>query len=333
MDKEPRVRRVWRLKGGSYIVSLPKEWVEKHKLEEVLVLAEHNGSLKLLPKTLYDKKEAVIDLTKIKDPVVATYHILTSYMQGFDRIKIVSETPMDAQTKKKLRDLRSEMIGADILEERSDLLIYEILLDVSQQSVNETIKRFNDFIDGIHIDTVKSIENFDKRVAEEILGRIKDGLKKYRYLIRQIAVASRNPLISEKIGILDNRQAIVYGTVAAYLNRMLHHTAAPNQYLLKLNEEDVVAKDYVLKIAEIAYKTRNNSVSAFINKDLDFATKAMKFMVIVRNLEEELLNYFSTGKISVNAAIVYSMMSKEFRRVCGFSVGVADALANLLLAP
>ena len=325
-------RRIWKLKGGSYIISLPKEWVEKVKDNRLVVIKDPNF-LVLYPKREKLKKEAIIDISKIKDPTLVSYYVLTYYMQGMERIKIYSKEVMDAQLKKRFRDIRSEMIGADIVEEKSDYLVYEILLDVTQQSISETIQKFNEFIEGVHIDTIKALEELNKSLSEEIVERSKDGLKKYRLMIRQISIASQDPSVGKKIGIDNFRQAIVYGTVASYLNRMLHHTSTCNQYVLKLFEGDEVACDHVLRIAEVAKKMRNDSINAFIEKNLEAALKVIKLMSIQRGLEDELLNYLNTGKVSVNIGIVYSMIGKEMRRVSGFSVGIADALANLLLAP
>jgi len=332
MQMNSEERHVWKLKGGSYIVSLPKDWVEKIKDNELVVIKDPNF-LVLYPKKSFQKKEAVIDISKLKDPTIVTYYVLTYYMQGMERIKIFSNGIIDPQLKKRFRDLRSEMIGADIVEEKSDLLVYEILLDVTQQSIGETIEKFNEFIDGVHVDTVKAIEELNKPLSEEILERAKDGLKKYRFMIRQISIASQDPAVAKKIGIENFRQAIVYGTVASYLNRMLHHTSSCNNYVLKLFKGDEVACDHVLRIAEVAQKMRNDSISSFVKKDLESALKVIKLMSLQRGLEDELLNYLNTGKVSVNIGIVYSMIGKEMRRVSGFAVGIADALANLLLAP
>ncbi|HLI46052.1 MAG TPA: PhoU domain-containing protein [Geobacterales bacterium] len=325
-------RRVWKLKGGSYIISLPKDWVEKVKDNQLVVIKDQHF-LVMYPKKHVLKKEAIVDMSKIKDPTLVSYYVLTYYMQGMERIKIRSTDVMDAQIKKRFRDIRNEMIGADIVEEKSDYLVYEILLDVTQQSISETIQKFNEFIEGVHVDTIKAIEELNKSLSEEIIERSKDGLKKYRLMIRQISIASQDPSVAKKIGIDNFRQAIVYGTVASYLNRMLHHTSYCNQYVLKLFEGDEVACDHVLRMAEVAQKMRNSSINAFIEKDLDSALKVIKLMSIQRGLEDELLNYLNTGKVSVNIGIVYSMIGKEMRRVSGLSVGIADALANLLLAP
>lgn len=330
---ENETRKMWRLKGGSYIISLPKEWAERLKEKEVSVLIETDGSLKIIPKKFTLKKEITLNLDEIKDVTSANYYVLTYYMQGFDRIKVVSENPIEPNAKKKLRDLRAEMMGSDIIEEKSNYLVYEILLDITQQKINETISRINDFINGIHKDTVEALMTMNKKMSEEIIERAKDGIKKYRYMIRQIAIAAQDPLTARKIGIENARQCIVYGTVAAYLNRMLHHTASCNGYIMKLERVDEVANDIVLKMSEIAYKMRNEAISSFIKKDLEEAMKVLRIMSIQRDLEEELLNYLYTGKVSVNTAIVYSMMGREFRRISGFSVGVSDALANLILAP
>jgi Phosphate uptake regulator len=327
-------RKIWKIKGGSYILALPKQWVENNKTNEVIVVIESDKLLRISPTIdINVEREVEIDYDRINDPRTLEYFILTYYMQGMSRIKVKTQNVFDSNIKKRLRDLRDDMLGAEIVEDKSNIFTFEMIVDVSTYHINDTIRNINDFINDIHSDTIKAIDTLDKQLASEIMGRIKEGLRKYRFMVRQIAISSMDIVLSKKIGIENPRHAIVYGTVSSYLNRMLHHTAMPNSYLAKINKIDTVANDFILKMAESAYNMRNNSITALINKDIDTAVKVIRIMSLQKDLEDELLNYLFTGDIETTEAISYSMIGKEFRRVSGFSVGVCDAVANLVLAP
>jgi phosphate uptake regulator len=335
MEREKNVfkRRIWRIKGGSYITSLPKDWVEKDKLEEIYIIEDFDGNLKIINPLTEKEKHVIIEVEKFKDPSTLEYSVLTSYMQGADKISVISKDVIDLNIKKRLRDLKNELIGADIIQDKSDSIVYQILLDISAYPINDTIIGFNSFISDIHNDTVVAVKEYNKRLANEILDRVKDGVRKYRFMIRQIAIASQNVPIAKKIGINNYRHTIIYGVVASHLNRILHHTAAVNNHLLRIEAKDDVANDYIIRMAEHASRMRDDSVNALVKKDITLATNVIKLMGIQRNLEEELLNYLFTGKVSQRNAVSYSMMGREFRRVSGYAVGISDAVGNLVLVP
>jgi Phosphate uptake regulator len=327
-------RKVWKIKGGSYILALPKHWVENNKTNEVIVIVESDNVLRITSSLDVSlEREVEIDYDKIKDPRTLEYFILTYYMQGISKIKVTTHNIFDSNIKKRLRDLRDDMLGAEIVEDKSNIFTFEMIVDISTYHINDTVKNINYFINDIHSDTVKAIETLDKQLANEILGRIKEGLRKYRFMVRQIALAANDIILSRKIGIENPRHAIVYGTVASYLNRMLHHTVMPNSYLTRIGKVDAVANDFIQKMAESAYNMRNGSINALINRDIESAVKIIRIMSLQKDLEDELLNYLFTGNIETTEAISYSMIAKEFRRISGFSVGVCDAVANLVLAP
>jgi phosphate uptake regulator len=199
MEREKNVfkRRIWRIKGGSYITSLPKDWVEKNKLEEIYIIEDFDGNLKIINPLTEKEKHVIIEVEKFKDPSTLEYSVLTSYMQGADKISVISKDVIDLNIKKRLRDLKNELIGADIIQDKSDSIVYQILLDISAHPINDTIIGFNSFISDIHNDTVVAVKEYNKRLANEILDRVKDGVRKYRFMIRQIAIASqkRNVLL------------------------------------------------------------------------------------------------------------------------------------------
>jgi Phosphate uptake regulator len=335
MVKEKLVlkRRIWRIKGGSYITSLPKEWVEKNKLNEIYMVEDLDGNLKIINPLTEKERHVIIEVENFKDPSTIEYSVLTSYMQGADKISVVSKEAIDLNIKKRLRELKNELIGADISQDKSDSIVYQILIDISSYTINDSILSFNAFISDIHNDTMTAIKEFNKRLANEILDRVKDGIRKYRFMIRQIAIASQNITIARKIGINNYRHVIIYGVVASHLNRILHHTVAVNTHLLKIEEKDDVANEYVIKMAEHAARMRNDSITALIKRDIALATNVIKLMNIQKNLEEELLNYLFTGKVSQRNAVSYSMIGREFRRVSGYAVGISDAVGNLVLVP
>jgi phosphate uptake regulator len=115
------IRRLQQIKGGSFTLSLPKEWVEKRRLmrgEEIAVFEEEDGSLRLCPIRMERKEHAEVALALEDFPEVRAleYCIGTYYIQGSDKINVTSKKMIPADVKKRLKLLRMDLPGVEVAE-------------------------------------------------------------------------------------------------------------------------------------------------------------------------------------------------------------------------
>ncbi|MCK5593580.1 phosphate uptake regulator PhoU, partial [Candidatus Bathyarchaeota archaeon] len=94
-------RRLQHIKGGSFTLSLPKEWVERRKLkrgEEIAVFEEEDGSLRLYPVKMEREEtaEVVLALENFPEVRALEYCIGTYYIQGSNKISITSKKMISA---------------------------------------------------------------------------------------------------------------------------------------------------------------------------------------------------------------------------------------------
>jgi phosphate uptake regulator len=93
------VRRLQKIKGGSYIISVPSEWVRKNNLDvksELKVYEVYDG---LKVKPIKDiKAEKVIEFNDLDTTL---YLVSVYYMQGISKIVITSKSPMSSGVKKR----------------------------------------------------------------------------------------------------------------------------------------------------------------------------------------------------------------------------------------
>lgn len=105
MEKNMR-RRIQKIKGGSYIITLPPEWVRRNSLDaksEVFVI-EKDGELVIKPIRDYITKKT-LDLDLI-DLETSKYLITVYYMQGISEIEITSKSVISASIKDELKNLQ-----------------------------------------------------------------------------------------------------------------------------------------------------------------------------------------------------------------------------------
>ncbi|MEL9970110.1 MAG: AbrB/MazE/SpoVT family DNA-binding domain-containing protein [Metallosphaera sp.] len=181
MDK----RRLQKIKGGSYIISLPSDWVRKMNLDvksELKVYEVYDG-LKIRPP-IKPTLEKVIEL---KDLESTKYLVITYYMQGLNRIIIKSNSVIPLDVKRELRELQLQCYGLEIETETFDSISFRINVSVSNDLI-ESMRQFVKKIETILGDVELLFKNFTNEMREDLLARVSILNKDYRLLVRMIAV-------------------------------------------------------------------------------------------------------------------------------------------------
>ncbi|MCG3109807.1 hypothetical protein L3N51_02103 [Metallosphaera sp. J1] len=179
------VRRLQKIKGGSYIISLPSDWVRKMKLDvkSGLKVYEVYDGLKIRPP-VKPNLEKVIQLGDLE---TAKYLIMTYYMQGLDRIVVKSNSVIPLEVKKELRELQLQCYGLEVESESFDSIAFRVNVNLSSNLI-ESMRQFITKIGNILDDVELLLGNFTDEMREDLLARISILNKDYRLLIRMIAV-------------------------------------------------------------------------------------------------------------------------------------------------
>ncbi|MEM1538940.1 MAG: PhoU domain-containing protein [Candidatus Bathyarchaeia archaeon] len=333
-------RRLQKLKGGSYIISLPREWVEKLKLrrgEEIVVSQEADGSLRLLPATedFHKPTEATLYLEDHFDSRSIKYCAVTYYIQGSDRIRIVSKKIIPAEQKRLIKQLRAELPGVEVSEEEANQLTFQVLIDPMGFSIESLIERTFEFSLKLHEDVVKALVNLDFPLAMEVLERSNEAQRHYRFTIRLVAIAAFNPKVSKKIGVKNCQDCINFTLTIRDLSRLIYYFSSIANYILSLKGKEIDREvlGLIEKISRVAYEMQKNAMNAFLKKDVKLAIQVFDTMSEIRNLERAALKKIMEKITNVDSAIALSMIARDMRRIAGQAVAVADDALNRVLRP
>ncbi|MCK4440181.1 phosphate uptake regulator PhoU, partial [Candidatus Bathyarchaeota archaeon] len=225
------IRRLQHIKGGSFTLSLPKEWVEKRKLkrgEEIVVFDEEDGSLRLYPIKMEREEpaEVVLSLEDFPEVRALAYCIGTYYIQGSNKISIASKKMIPVDVKKRLKLLRMDLPGVEVAEERADAISFHAIIDPAAFLLESLIEKTSSFSLHLQEDAIKSIVSNDFQLANEVIERSKEALRHYRMTIRQVALASFSKAIARKVGVKDCRECVTFALIARDLNRLVYHSSS-----------------------------------------------------------------------------------------------------------
>lgn len=335
------IRKLQKIKGGSFTLTLPKQWVEKRKLksgEQIAVSEQKDGSLRLYPlvATVEKPLEVKLPLEEYPNLTALEYCVETYYIQGSSQINIICERIIPAEQKRRLKQLRMQLPGVEVAEESAEKLSFQVLIDPTTFSLESLIEKTSSFSLHLQEDAVKSVLDWNLALAKEVLERSREAQRHYRMTIRQVALSSMNRNIAEKIGVKNCRECITFALIARDLSRLVYHSSSIARHVLSLEEEKRVSPQILSLISEmskIAYEMQREAVQAFLQENVQLAIGVFGKMTFMKEKEEALLKSILEKTKDVDTAVALSMIARDLRRIAGYAVAVADDAMNRVLTP
>jgi len=198
-------RYLQKTSGGSYLVSLPKEWVLSNGLDKgspVGIASPDLGTLIVDPNPMGRTEPRSIELKLTEDVGRA---LTASYLSGFERILIRGKQIITSSQKDRIKDSASRLAGLEIINETSDTVLLANLSVPVDLSVDDVIKRMHQIGSSMLQDAVESLVTGDEGLAKNVIER-DDALDRlYFLLIRLLKMAVRDLRMAEKMGIRPTR--------------------------------------------------------------------------------------------------------------------------------
>jgi len=305
-------RRLQKITHGSYVVSLPVEWVQKEGLcphDEVDIITSDGVVYIFTPRR---PEKVNINLDEISINIIK-YIILAYYMQGADEIFIYSRAPIGATVKRNIKETIKKLRGTSI----SDISLTSLSIKIEDESVYLSKKTFEDkiedkfrFIINIINDLEMALVNNDKEILEELLERTIDFDTEYRYLMRLISKMAQYP----QYNIFETpRELIAYASLIKDMSRSVYHT---NKFIniyyrsSTINPRLTELSGYTLSIYRSVY-------NLYKTQDLKFAEEIKQNYLTARSLLEQ----------------PKDLSEYEIRRICAYGVALMDDILNLILVP
>jgi len=335
------IRKLQKIKGGSFTLTLPKQWVEKRRLksgEQIALTEEEDGSLRVFPVGAAVEKplEVTLGLEDFPSLRALEYCVATYYIQGSTRINIASKKIMSADQKKRLKQLRTELPGVEVAEEEANRLVFQVLIDPAAFSLESLIEKASAFSLRLQEDAVKSLLDWNTLSAKEVQERAGEAQRHYRVMIRQVALASLSRSIADRIGVRNCQECVTFALVARDLSRLVYHSSSIARHVLRLEGKkrgDLGILRFIAGLSEVALEMQRRAAMAFLKKDVKLAIEVLNRMDEVREKEKTLLKGIMERVKDVDTAITLSIIARDLRRIAGYAVAIADDAMNRVLTP
>ena len=172
---------------------------------------------------------------------------------------------------------------------------------------------------------IKSLQAQDSELARKIIGddenidMLEDSIrdKCVKFMARQQPVAG------------DLRMTISILQMIRDLERIGDHCEDIAKYTLRFENKKFIKELVdIPRMAELAARMVNDSIDAFINKDLRLARKVWKsdeeVDEIYRDLNDELINMTGEGKEIAKQSVMFIFIAAHFERIADYATNICE---------
>ena len=342
MDIETQndLRKIQVTGGSTYIISLPKTWVDQMGLKRGSIVSIARGddlSLCIQPKEaeiMERVKKAIITTTEFDTPEKVIRRLVSSYLVGYNIIQLRSnQKRIDTNIRFAVKDfVRKKLVGTEILSDLPGELTLQILLSYTELSVKDALRRMVVIAASMHKDALSSLNSDNQRIAKEIISTDDEVDRFSLYIVRLLKVAVVNSQILREIGLENPRQCLGYRLITKSVERMADHAVniAENGLALTLSPltDDIVKE--LEKISESALKVFEDAMEAVFDEDYLEADKVMDNAEETRGMEAEVIHKIiklaPLEDVPPLRLIVESIM-----RTAEYGSDVADVVLNMTI--
>ncbi|WP_135304447.1 phosphate signaling complex PhoU family protein [Haloarcula amylovorans] len=266
-------RKVQVTGGSTYTVSLPKDWATENDVSAGSVVEFHaeEDLLLLAPKREDDRVEGALDVSGLDNKHELTRAVMTMYVSGFDVIRL--EAPrITAEQRRIIRDATQGLVGLEVIEETSDRVVLQDLLDSSELSVHNAITRMRLVALTMLSDAVEALIEDDDDLAQDIIQRDDDVDRLWYMVSRVFRTVLRNPTAANEIG-FPRETVFDYQSSARQLERIADHATKIAGLSREIGEITGETADLLRELESEATAIPETAMDALLTDDSEEAVE------------------------------------------------------------
>jgi phosphate uptake regulator len=332
------LRKVQVTGGSTFIISLPKTWVEQMGITRgsvVRISQKDDLTLCLTPEgaDTPDIHRKVIITPELEDtPESIVRRVVSSYLAGYNIIQLrTSKQRLDSSQRFNVKDFtRKKLVGTEILSDLPQDLTLQVLLSYAELSVKDALRRMSVIAASMHRDSIIALGTDDLKLAREIVA-MDDEVDRFNlYIIRLLKVAVIDRYILKESGLKSPRECLGYRLITKSVERMADHAVniAHNRLEITLSTIDEELLSEFKKLSEFALDIFETSMEAVFDESYIEADKVLNIAEKTRMMEAEILHkilkYAPLEEVPALRLIVESIL-----RTAEYGADIAETVLNM----
>ncbi len=283
------LRKVQRTRGGTYFVSLPKNWARKSGLEKGVLLSVSEASD---GKLVVDAKHGIERAPKATSLRIRPFlerEIIGKYLLGFDTIRVKGKDHVDFEARNSVKKTVSRLVGLEIVEEDYSGIVLQCLLEPSGFPPERILRRGHTIISGMHIDAATAFMEGNVQLAKSVMARDDEANRLYFLLVRILRTIVQNPRLSETLGV-TTIDCLDYRLVANLVEAIGDECVRISMKTLEL-EGSVLSKELKTHFSvfhKIGLEAHRGAIAAFLNGNIALAEEVRGMRPEMERIFEEI---------------------------------------------
>ncbi len=329
------VRKVQFTGKSTYVLSLPKRWIEEMHLkagDQVALIRELDNSLSILP-FISGLRESVNEVTAIVLPDDSSSRVkrkvVSMYLAGYDIIHLKSKS---GRINPALRDgvrevVRRNLIGTEIIADASDKITLQVLLSMPELSISTAIRRMYLIASSMHRDAMLGLTELNYELANEVI-KSDDEVDRFSlYIFRNLVMAMQNGRVLREMGLENPSNCLSYRVAAKSIERVADHACGIADKATKLKDKiPEKSLQKIDKMSHLALTVFENSVEALLRRNYQLADKTVDTAENIRTLEDEVIAILEVDNMHDQANIKLALES--IRRTAEYASDIAEVAIN-----
>lgn len=326
MNDIRQTRRLQLVGGSTYVVSLPKNWIDDLHLRAgsyVSLVKNPNGSITLFQEEQSRKVHAVAVVSKADSKESIRRKIIAIYLSGYSVIEIKTKgVEIPSSHRGTIRDLvRTTLMGTEIIEASSERMVLQVLTQLAQLSFGVALKRMYITATNMHRDAIYALKESDTDYADEVV-KMDDEVDRFSlYMMRNLNLALENVQVLLDSGLKKSSECLEYRTIIKCVERIADHAALIAKKVKYL--QSPVDKQILKGIETISNESLavfENSMTALLKRDYSMAEKVASNVSKVIEKEKKQMDAL---KQNGNIAIL-KLILEDIRRTAEYSSDIAE---------
>ncbi len=270
-------RRLQMSKGGSFLLSLPKEWVKANGLTGGAILklaAGEGGELTIKAESAAEIEAGMTAV--IREGEGLERQIRANYLYGADTIVVELGSRMTPDVREEVNTSIHKLIGLEIVEEDAGSITVQSLLQPASMPVKSTLRRAYTLAANMHREAERAFARRDTELAGSIDRRDDEVDRLYFLMVRQLRLALRKPSMTERLGIKP-AECLELRMAAKYVETIADYAGAVATSVPRLAGEDPgkEAMDAITRLSGVAYRIHNNAAQALFRQDVKLSESVL----------------------------------------------------------
>ncbi|HLG37046.1 MAG TPA: phosphate uptake regulator PhoU [Nitrososphaera sp.] len=337
LEQGQETRKLQYTGGSSYIVSLPKKWIQDLGLKQgdhVVIMRQANSVLQIAPaskKISSEQKDATIEVGKDNNPYFIARKLIALYFLGYNVITIVpKEERLLAEQREVIKNIvRRVLMGTEIIADSASGITLQVLINLHDLSVDAAFKRMLLIAKSMYRDTLLALQENNLELAGEVI-KSDDEVDRFSfYIVRQLKIAIKNEHLLREIGLEEPRNCLGYRLIAKSVERVADHAATISKDIIDMHRP--INKDIADKISNMcsfALEVLDEACLSMFKRDYEAADRAIEKSRKIDDMEKAILRSVTKLK-DVNDLYRIKLITENIRRVAEYASDIAEIVLNM----